>query len=116
MERTAYRYQFKTDKKDKSSPVYTVTAPVWLFSGNGAWYFVTVPAATSKKLKTRYGLSAKGWGSLPVEATVGRTSWRTSLFPYEKAGGYILPLKAAVRKAENIKVRSRIRLSVKICL
>ena len=42
----------------------------------------------------------KGWGSIPVVATIGKTQWRTSVFPYN--GSYLLPLKAEVRKKEKI--------------
>ena len=42
-----------------------------------------------------------GWGVVPVRATIGGTEWRTSLFP--KDGGYVLPLKDRVRKAEGLE-------------
>ncbi len=42
------------------------------------------------------------WGMIPVSARIGRTSWQTSLFP--KAGGYIVPVKAAVQRAEALKI------------
>jgi len=41
-----------------------------------------------------------GWGMIPVRVQIGRTRWRTSLFP--KDGGYVVPLKAKVRRAERI--------------
>lgn len=41
-------------------------------------------------------------GSVYVEATIGATTWRTSLFPSKAVGGWLLPLKAAVRKKEKL--------------
>ena len=33
---------------------------------------------------------------------IGQTTWQTSIFP-NKDGSYVLPVKAAVRKAETLK-------------
>ena len=41
-----------------------------------------------------------GWGTIPVTARIGSTTWKTSLFP--KDGRYLVPLKAAVRRAEEL--------------
>ncbi|WP_239133896.1 DUF1905 domain-containing protein [Rugosimonospora africana] len=41
-----------------------------------------------------------GWGVIPVTARIGETRWTTSLFP--KDGRYLVPVKAAVRKAERL--------------
>ena len=41
-----------------------------------------------------------GWGMIPVLARIGGTEWETSLFP--KDGGYVVPLKHAVRRAERV--------------
>ena len=44
---------------------------------------------------------ARGFGSLKVTARIGGSQWRTSVFP-QKGEGWMLPIKAAVRKAEGI--------------
>lgn len=41
-----------------------------------------------------------GWGAIPVRVRIGETSWTTSLFP--RNGRYVVPLKDAVRKAEDL--------------
>ena len=43
-----------------------------------------------------------GWGMIPVTVRMGDAEWTTSLWP--KDGGYIVPLKAAVRKSEGVEV------------
>lgn len=44
----------------------------------------------------------RGFGSVRVEATVGGTTWRTSVFPDSRGGSYVLPVKRAVREAEDL--------------
>ena len=39
----------------------------------------------------------------PVGATIGGTTWRTSIFPDTASGGYVLPVKRAVRTAESVE-------------
>lgn len=81
-----------------------VTASVWLYPGMaGKWHFVSLDkTATEKVKKHQKGKPRVGWGAVPVEVTVGKTIWRTSIFPESKSGTYILPLKAAIRKKEEI--------------
>jgi hypothetical protein len=63
---------------------------------------VTVPDEESMDLEAISGEVSYGWGCIPVAARVGTTRWKTSLFP--KDGGYIVPVKAAVQKAERLEV------------
>jgi hypothetical protein len=82
------------------------TAICWIYSGKGTWHFVTLPEQDAAEIsyfsKALNGGKRTGWGSVRVTAQIGKTSWDTSLFPDSKNKSYILPLKAAVRKAENI--------------
>jgi len=43
-----------------------------------------------------------GWGAIPVLGCIGATQWETSLLP--KNGGYVLPVKIAVRTREQVDV------------
>lgn len=56
----------------------------------------------------------RGWGSLQVKVTVGKTSWDTSIFPDSKRGAYLLPIKSEVRKKEDITVDSIISYTLTI--
>jgi hypothetical protein len=49
---------------------------------------------------------------VPVELRIGRTDWRTSLFP--KDGGYVLPLRASARKRENIHVDDVVHVALTV--
>ncbi len=95
---------------------YQFRARVWLYPGDAAWHFLTVPKKESEAMKKRYGAKKRGWGSIPVTVRIGGTEWDTSVFPDSKSGTYLLPLKAQVRRSEGLfegetaDVRIRVRL------
>lgn len=94
---------------------YKIRAEVWLYpSETAAWHFVSVPKKESEEIKKNFGTPRRGWGSVPVSVTVGRTTWETSIFHDKKAGGYILPIKFEVRKKEGIRNRDNIYFLLKI--
>lgn len=74
--------------------------PIWYWRGPAPWYFVTVPAEPASELRAIVGSVTYGWGMIPVRAHIGRTEWRTSLFP--KDGSYVVPIKTSVRQAEKL--------------
>jgi hypothetical protein len=45
---------------------------------------------------------ATSFGSIRVNASIGATRWKTSLFPQKETGGYLLPVKAEVRQREGL--------------
>lgn len=53
-----------------------------------------------------------GWGMIPVEVTIGRTTWTTSLYP--KQGGYLLPVKDAVRSAEGLAAAAAVEVTLRV--
>ena len=80
----------------------TVTAPVWLWNAEkGSWHFLTVPPEQAADIRFDSMGMRGGFGSVRVEARIGDVSWTTSLFP-QREGGYILPLKADVRRRAGI--------------
>jgi len=81
---------------------FTFTGEVWEHQGPASWYFVSLPEPIADDIEQAFGHQAKGFGSLRVEVTIGSTTWRTSVFPDNKRGTYILPLKKAVRAAEDL--------------
>lgn len=83
---------------------YTFKAKLWIYPGDTAnWHFLTVPKELATTIKKNHGANARGFGSLPVEVTTGNTTWKTSIFPDSKAGTYFLPIKAKVRKTEDLQ-------------
>jgi hypothetical protein len=75
---------------------------IWEWRGPAPHHFVTVPQAQSAELADVSANVTYGWGMIPVSGRVGGTAFTTSLWP--KDGGYIVPLKAAVRRAEGLEV------------
>lgn len=75
-------------------------AELFVWTGPAPWYFVRVPDEHSPPLADASEFVSYGWGMLPVTAAIGGTRWDTSLFP--KDGRYLLPVKAAVRRAERL--------------
>jgi len=73
---------------------------VWYWRGPAPFFFVTVPAEESRRIKEIESMVTYGWGMIPVSARIGKTEWKTALWP--KDGRYILPIKAHVRRAESI--------------
>ena len=78
------------------------TGEMWFWKGPAPWYFVTVPDQQCGELEAVSAFVTYGWGMIPVAARIGRTDWKTSLFP--KDGQYVVPVKTSVRKAERLTV------------
>ena len=79
---------------------------IWHWRGPAPFFFVTVPDDESAQLREVARAVTYGWGMVPVRARIGRTEWRTSLWP--KDGRYVLPLKDAVRQAEELDEGERV--------
>jgi|GEM_PF-475849 len=99
----------------KATNRFTVTEEVWLYPGESAsWHFLTLPKDVSEIIRECYGKNARGWGSLPVTATIGKTVFQTSIFPDKRSVGYLLPLKATVRTNEGIRAGKRVTVTLVI--
>jgi Domain of unknown function (DUF1905) len=85
---------------------------LWFWKGPSPFHFVTVPRDESTEIHAVAALVTYGWGVIPVGASIGETSWSTSLFP--KDGSYLVPVKASVRKAESLKLGDRVHVSLSI--
>ena len=93
---------------------FKLKSEVLLYPGMAGWHFASVPKKESAEIKKIFGALAGGWGSLPVDVTIGKTRWKTSIFPDKKTGTYLLPLKADVRKKESIFAGDTIGFSIEI--
>jgi len=90
----------------------TFTAELWIYQGKGGWFFVTLPKDESEQIKFLNSHRRSGWGSVRVTAKIGRSEWKTSIFPDSKAGAYLLPAKSDIRKKEKITAGDKVRFTL----
>jgi len=77
---------------------------VWEARTDSVWTFVSLPPDASAEVADLVaGGPSRGFGAVPVEVQVGLSTWRTSVFPTER-GVYVLPVKRAVRRAQDWEV------------
>jgi len=76
------------------------TGRVIEWRGPAPYYFVPVPDEEAAAIQEVAAMATYGWGVIPVRARIGEVAFTTSLFP--KNGGYLLPLKDAVRKPHGL--------------
>lgn len=87
---------------------------IWFWRGPSPWYFVTVPEEESSELEATASFVTYGWGVIPATVTIGDTEWTTSLMP--KDGAYLVPLKADVRRAENLEEGDTVRVRLAVAM
>jgi hypothetical protein len=80
--------------------------------GPSPFLFVPVPDEPSRSIKTISTLVTYGWGVIPVHARIGKTEWKTSLFP--KDGRYLVPIRMSVQKAEELDVGDSVSIRLEI--
>lgn len=98
---------FAEDDRAEAASV-TVTGPVWRWRAAdqtkaAAWFFLTVAGDDAAGVREASQGRTGGFGSVRVTVRIGSTVWQTSLFPSKESGGYLLPLKADVRRREGIE-------------
>lgn len=68
--------------------------------GPAPFYWMALPEEACDAIAFEASHASYGWGAVPVRVRIGSTEWETSLLP--KDGGYLLPMKQAVRSAERV--------------
>jgi hypothetical protein len=87
----------------------------WRSDGGTAWHFVTLPDAARDAVKAEIeGIPRKGFGSVKVNVTIGKSTFSTSLFPAKEYGSYLLPVKASVRKANGLLAGDTIKVAIEL--
>lgn len=80
----------------------------------GEWHHLVIAGRTAMEIRYAALGRTGGFGSIRVSARIGQTQWQTSLFPHRASGGFILLLKAEVRRRERISEGSRVRLRLEV--
>lgn len=92
-------------------PSFELETTLWRWTpeppAKGSWYFVTVTGEAADAIRAlgfeRRALGGvRGFGSVRVRISVEGVRFETSAFPHAGSGGYVVPVKAAVRKAAAV--------------
>jgi len=92
---------------------FEFTSELYEWSARDNWFFVDLPFQVSDAI-TALPLVPGGFGSVKVEATVGHVTWRTSVFPDDKRGTFVLPIKKEVRTRNSLVTGSQVEVSLEI--
>lgn len=87
-------------------------ADVIEWRGPAPFLFAVIPDTHVADIRYAALGESYGWGVVPVVARVGATEFTTSLFPRD--GGYLLPVKVAVQRAEGVGSGDRIGVSLRV--
>jgi hypothetical protein len=94
--------------------VFRFRAAVWKWQGDSAWHFATLPHDVTDEIEARTAHVRRGFGSVRVQVTIGGTTWHTSVFPDTKSESYVLPVKALLRKVEQIATGDEVDIELEV--
>lgn len=109
------------DRPGQDAATVTFTAPlsVWRTEKYGDIGYVVIEGEAAEaigayELMRRLELGRRrGFGSVKVEAVVGDSRWSTSVFP-QKGGGWFLPVKKAICRAEDIAAEDEVSVRLEL--
>lgn len=78
-------------------------AELFTWSGEGTWHFVRLPQESADDLRDLITAPPRGFGSIRVAVRIGGSRWSTSVFGDKDSGSFVLPVKKAVRLAEQVE-------------
>ena len=87
---------------------------IFYWRGPAPFLFVAVPEEPSREIKSISASITYGWGVIPVHVRIGKTEWKTSLFP--KDGRYLVPIRKNVQKSENLEVDDSVTIRLEFSL
>lgn len=88
---------------------YEFTAIPWQYSVPNGWYFVSLPPNLAKEIRDVLKSEEEGWGRLKATAKIGASEWQTAIWFDTKMNTYLLPLKAEIRKKENLEIEKAVK-------
>jgi len=103
-----------TRKKHQVPMIIEFSGKIIYWRGPAPFFFVPIPHKESEDIKAISNVVSYGWGVIPVQVKIGKTEWDTSLFP--KDGVYLVPIKAAIRKAESLNQDDIVALQLSIAI
>jgi Domain of unknown function (DUF1905) len=92
-----------------------LSGPLKIWTGaEGSSHFMSVPEELSGEIRAHSILVRRGFGSVRIEATIGSTTWRTSVFPSKSSGGYFLPVKIDVCRKEGLAAGDKVTVDLEL--
>lgn len=92
--------------------IFELTGTLIEWRGPAPFYYIAIPEEVCIEIKAAAKLLSYGWGVIPVTSTIGQTTFTTSLFP--KEGGYLLPVKNAVRLPEKLELGMNVKVKLSL--
>lgn len=92
-------------KDGKVSSKYILQAKVWKWEGDMAWYFINLDVELSQKIR-----ESRGKGMIKIQVQIGKSSWNTSLLYHTEARAYLIAIKKAIRRKEEIIEGSEVKV------
>lgn len=94
---------------------FEFNATIWQYSSpKGGWFFVSLPTEISAEIRENLQWQEEGWGRLKATARIDNTEWETAIWFDTKLQTYLLPLKAEVRKTQNMEIGGELNVSIEI--
>lgn len=98
---------------------FRIKGKMWLWNfEKGSWHFFTIPAEIANEIHFAQKLHnfgiRRGFGSVKCRVTIGATIFETSIFPNSADNTYVLPIKASVRKSENLTLDQEIEIFLEV--
>lgn len=90
---------------------YAFKTQPWLYAGDSAWVFASVPAKYYEEIKLTAS-SNRGFGAVRVNASCNNVKWQTSIFPDSKTKTYLLPIKKSIRAQANIDIGNTVSIVI----
>jgi GNAT superfamily N-acetyltransferase len=84
------------------------TGEIIEWRGPAPYYFALVPPSDVQILREAALAAGFGWGMAKIRASIGHTEWTTAL--WSRDGGYLVPLKDAVRKPSGLDVGDEVTI------
>ena len=94
-------------------PILEFTSELWLYPGEGAWHFLTLPNDVADEIVDLVAERA-GFGSIPVEVRIGASTWKTSVFPDKKSASFVLPVKKSIRVSEGLEDHAAVVVHLRV--
>lgn len=91
---------------------YEFITTLWRHSVAGGWFFLSLPKKCSKEIRAGLKHEEEGWGRLKAVASIGTSEWQTAIWFDRKMNTYLLPIKAFIRKKENLVESAKVKITL----